>query len=121
VVLMNGSIERLRRFKRLLHFAATHPVVPAMAVLVIGVRPSDPNHKATGYGGMIPLPAAAPAPAHRIDPLLEPRRDARAERGRVLYADGRVDRLTESTAHVSRKVCAKERLVQSRTNPAPNS
>ena len=118
---MNGSIERLRRFTRLLHLAATRPVVPAMLVLVIGVRPSDPNRKATGYGGMIPLPAPAPSSSARIDPLLEPRRDARAERGRVLYADGRVARVTETTAHAARKPCAKERLVQSRTNSAPNS
>jgi hypothetical protein len=118
---MIGSIERLRRFTRLLHLAAMRPIVPAMIVLVIGVRPSDPNRKGTGYGGMIPLPAPAPSSTARIDPLLEPRRDARAERGRVLYADGRVARVTEPTARPSRKTCPSQRLVQSRTNPAPTS
>ena len=108
---MNGSVERLRRFTRLLHLAATRPVVPAMVVLVIGVRPSDPNRKGTGYGGMIPLAAPAPASTPRIDPLLEPRRDARGERGRVLYADGRVARVTETTVRASRKTCSRQRLV----------
>jgi hypothetical protein len=118
---MNGSVERLRRVTRLLHFVATRPMVPAMVVLVIGVRPSDPNRKGTGYGGMIPLPAPAPASTGRIDPLLEPRRDARAERGRVLYADGRVDRVTEPAARPTHKACSNQRLVQSRTNRAPTS
>src|SRR5689334_10467726 len=116
---MTGPNERLPRrvyVTRVLHFAAARPIVPALVVLVIGVRPSDPSRKSTGYGGMLPLPAPATAPATtaRIDPLLEPRHDARAERGRVLYADGRVTRLPlpEQTARAApHKACASQRLV----------
>ena len=121
---MNGSIERLRHLPRLLRLAATRPIIPTMMILVVGVRPSDQKHRETGYGGMIPLPAPATAPSTtaRIDPLLEPRRDERAERGRVLYADGHGARVTEQTARASRKqTCPNQRLVQGRTNPAPNS
>lgn len=122
---MTGPNERLRRLSRVLHFAATRPIVPALVVLVIGVSRSDGDHKSTGYGGMLPLPAPATAPAStaRIDPLLEPRHDARTDRGRVLYADGRVTRMPEQTARVvpRKQVCPNQRLVQGRTAAAPNS
>ncbi len=122
---MIGSIERLRRLRRLLHSAVTLPVVPAMMIIVVGVHSSsDPSRRGTGYGGVLPLPSPVTAPAStaRIDPLLEPRRDVRAERGRVLYADGRAARVTEQTARASRKqTCPSQRLVQGRSNSAPNS
>ncbi|HEY4217278.1 MAG TPA: hypothetical protein VGM67_09070 [Gemmatimonadaceae bacterium] len=82
---MSSSIER---------FWQTIPryqVVP-VAMLVIGIFAADPTHRPTGYGGVLSVPTA-PAPAHAVrpDPLLEQQRhEARAARGRVLYAPGHV-------------------------------
>src|SRR3954462_15535955 len=110
---MVGSIERIWQL------FPKRSVVSAMA-LVVSVNTPDPNHRATGYGGVIPVPgpaaAAAPAPA-RLDPILEQqRRDPRAVRGPVLYAAGHAphDTTAARTAPVRKGPCPDTRVGQGR-------
>lgn len=119
---MIGSIDRFR--PRMLRQLAP------MLLIVVGAPAahSDPVHrKGSGYAGVLPIPSpAATATAtgtnRRLDPLLAPRRDARAERGRVLYAAGHAPRDT-AAAHPKvepKRPCPEERLVQGRTPDGPN-
>jgi hypothetical protein len=101
-----------------------------MMLIVVGAPAahSDPVHrKGSGYAGVLPIPSsAATATAtgtnRRLDPLLAPRHDARAERGRVLYAAGHAPRDTAAARSkaVHKRPCPEERLVQSRTPDGPN-
>jgi hypothetical protein len=110
---MIGSIERFRRL------IPNRPLVPMM-LLVIGVNTTpDPTRKATGYGGILPVPSSPTpaAPAH-VDPLLaQQRRDMRAARGRVLYAPGHAPAAQTPTEHARNEhktPCPEQRVVQSR-------
>jgi len=116
---MAGSIERIWQA------LPTRTTVSAMA-LVITINNPDPTHRATGYGGVVPLPgptAAVSAPAGRVDPLLQQRRDVRAARGRVLYAAGHAPRDTVAprTAQAHKAPCPEQRVGQSRSSGLPNS
>src|SRR3954466_8843672 len=89
---MVGSIERLRRHIQVRHIAP-------MMVLVIGV-PGTPDPIAKrigGTAGVIAIPATVPTPTSGSHGDLFPgdgRPDARADRGRVLYAPGHAPRDT---------------------------
>ena len=81
---MIGLIERcgqqIRRYR---------PTSTFMLVIGLMTVSSDPTRRPTGYGGVLPVPRGTVDGAPlRIDPLLQQRRDLRAERGRVLYAPG---------------------------------
>ncbi len=88
---MVGPIEFVRRLLPL----ANRPLMPAMVlVLCVGAQ-TDPARRATGYGGVLPIPGPTAAPA-AAGPRAEgasvspdPHRDLRASHGRVLYAPGR--------------------------------
>ena len=116
---MIGSIERLRQRVNVRAFA------PAL-LLVVGVptHPDPVGKRATGYAGVLPVPATAATSqtsAARLDPLLDGRRDTRAERGRVLYATGHASHDT-TVAHPRHHPCPDRRIGQ--TNPhatSPNS
>jgi hypothetical protein len=121
---MIRSIERLRRQ------LSVSACAPALLLVVSAPTHPDPvGKRATGYAGVIPVPAATAtsAPSH-LDPLLEGRRDTRAERGRVLYGVGHAPSDT-AVIRTHRRACPAantptpdQRLVQ--TNPrttAPNS
>ena len=120
---MIGSIERIWR---LLTTRPLVPLVPAM-VLVIGIHgPTDPTRRVTGYGGVIPVPGpAAPTPATtgRLDPIADQQhRDARAVRGRVLYAPGRAPHTVVPSRTVHKVPCPEQRVGQGRaTGISPNS
>jgi hypothetical protein len=89
---MMWSIERLRRR---LSVASVMP----LALLIGSVHPTDPMRKNAGggtgtptnrYAGVLPVPSSSidsKAPS-RLDSLLDQHHDARADRGRVLYAAG---------------------------------
>jgi hypothetical protein len=90
---MMWSIERLRRR---LSVASVMP----LALLIGSVHPTDPMRKSAGgggtgtptnrYAGVLPVPSSSidsKAPS-RLDSLLDQHHDARADRGRVLYAAG---------------------------------
>lgn len=115
---MTGSTERnWRKLTR-------HALAP-VTMLIVGLHgPADPARRTTGYGGVLPVPAPAPtspAPAPRPETPDQQRRDHRAARGRVLYADGRAAQPVQA-ARVEHKVqCPERRVVQSRTSSAPNS
>jgi hypothetical protein len=128
---MIGSIVRFRP-------RALRRVGPMM-LIVVGAPTAyldpvhlDPVHrKGSGYAGVLPIPSpAATATAtgtnRRLDPLLDPRRDARTERGRVLYAAGHAPRDTAAvpartkTKVVKKRPCPEERLVQVRTPDGPD-
>jgi hypothetical protein len=116
---MGGSIERIWQA------LPKHTTVSAMA-LVITINNPDPTHRSTGYGGVVPLPgptATMAAPAGRVDPLLQQRRDVRAARGRVLYAAGRAPRDSAShTAQAHKSPCPDQRVGQGRSGGSmPNS
>jgi hypothetical protein len=113
---MIGSIERGWR-------SLTRQSLAPVMMLVVGIHgPVDPMRRTTGYGGVVPVPApATPAVASttRLEPLLDQqRRELRAARGRVLYADGHAPQLAPRT---ERKAQCERRLVAGRANPAPNS
>lgn len=118
---MNAMIERVRRS---LSVRACAPMI--MLVITVPTHHPDPINKRTGYAGVLPVPAAAPtvASAARIDPLLGGKRDARTDRGRVLYAAGHAPRDSANTrsraAH--KTLCPEQRLVESAARTAsPNT
>src|SRR5262252_7612122 len=115
---MIATIEHVwRRLKR-------QPLV-SFAMLVIGVKmPVDPARRTAGSVGVLPVPApTAPATsvARSDQPSDQARRDMRAARGRVLYADGHAPQATSQ--HVERKApCPDRRVGQSKTPSTwPNS
>jgi hypothetical protein len=99
-------------------------IVPLFIVIAGVSAPSDPTRRATGtgYGGVLPVPTPAGpiAITSRIDPLLEPRHDARVLRGRVLYAPGH-EPAAAVTAKAHKAPCPERRLVQGRGPTSPNS
>lgn len=119
---MMQSIERL---KRRVSLASVMPLV----MLVTGTHPNDPVRKSGGtntppnrYVGVVPVPSsshAAPSVSSRLDSLLELHRDARAERGRVLYATGHAPKPVPA-AKPHRGQCT-DRVVSARANSSPNS
>lgn len=114
---MIGSIERLRRL-------GTISRVAPMMLLVIGVptRPDPINKRSGGTAGIIPIPVAASTPATRADVIAsEAHRDARADRGRVLYPDGHATRDTVAARTLHRHPCPDQRVVQGRTPGGPTS
>jgi hypothetical protein len=115
---MTGSIER--GWQRL----TRRSLAPVM-MLVVGVHgPADPTRRPNGYGGVLPVPAPATptvATAARPEPLLDQqRRELRAARGRVLYADGRGSQnIAPRPEH--KTPCPERRVVQNRVSASPNS
>lgn len=120
---MVGSIERLRRQIRVRTFA------PVM-LLAIGVpgTPADPIAKRIGgTAGVIAIPATIPAPStgtHADGLSSDTRRDARAERGRVLYSPGHAprDTVTAVARPIRKQACVDQQAVHARgRGPAPTS
>jgi hypothetical protein len=124
---MFGSISRVLRV------VTARQTVPAI-VLVIGFTLPTDSTRRVGPGGVLPLPIPemigdiAPL-ALQLEPLRDARHDARAERGRVLYAAGRApaarttapDRSVRPTKPCP-SAAARQALVQGRTTgAAPNS
>ena len=112
---MIGSIEHLWRL------IPKRPLVPVM-LLVVGVSATpDPNRRATGYGGVLPVPSAPASPAHVDSLLQQQRRDVRAARGRVLYAPGHAPSMAEAKP-ARKRSCPEQRIVQGRSSStSPNS
>jgi hypothetical protein len=109
---MVGPMERIRR---LLLNRAFVPVV--MLVVCVNVQP-DPTRRATGYGGVLPVPgpnatAAAPSMNKSDTGFVQGRRDARAARGRVLYAPGHAahDTVALRDARTHKTGCPVQRIV----------
>jgi len=115
---MIATIEHL--WRRLMQ----QPLVP-LAMLVISVRvPADPARRTTGYLGVLPVPAPAPTTqsvARNDQPVDQARRELRAARGRVLYAEGHAP--PASSQRVERKAtCADRRVGQTKSSStSPNS
>lgn len=120
VWLMIGSIKHLRAYVRRSELLVAMPV---MLLSVSGPIRHDPINKRSGgarTGGVLPIPAsAAPARPMHLDSLLNGHRDARTERGRVLYAPGHAPR--DSATHMTHKRgCTVQRVVaQIRTQSDP--
>ena len=68
-----------------------------------------------------PTAPAASSTTRSESPLDQQRRELRAARGRVLYADGRAEQLPATPKPEHKLQCPERRVVQSRTNSAPNS
>jgi hypothetical protein len=113
---MIGSIKRICRL------LGTRPLVPVM-MLAIGVHTPDPTRRVTGYGGVMPVPgpsAPAAAPAGRVDPILDQQhREARAVRGRVLYAPGHDPRTSTAPRPVHKGPCPEQRVGQGHAAARP--
>lgn len=115
---MIGSIERGWR-------SLTRQSLAPVMLLVVGIHgPVDPTRRTSGYGGVLPVPApaaASVATTTRPELLLDQqRRDLRAARGRVLYADGHAPQAA-STRTEHKTQCPERRVVQNRAGTAPNS
>lgn len=119
---MVGSIERLRRRIPVRNLAP-------MMLLVIGVPGTDPIAKRIGgTAGVITIPASpASTTGNRGDILPgDARRDARADRGRVLYAPGHAPRDTVTASPTTRptrkQACVEAKAVRGKSrNSAPIS
>ncbi len=123
---MTWSIERL---KRRLSVASVMP----LALLIGSVHnPTDPMRKTGGpggtaptnrYAGVLPVPSSAlntSSGANRLDSLLDQHHDARAERGRVLYAAGHAPK-APAAAKKTRRQCS-DHVASARGNSnTPNS
>lgn len=117
---MVGSIERqLRRIVK-------SPMLPMM-MIVVGVNAPDPNRRNTGYGGVLPVPgptSVSTAAATGLDPMLNAQhREARIQRGRVLYASGHGPTAdTPKAPRTTGKAPCQQRVVQGRsTTASPNT
>lgn len=94
------------------------------AMLVIGIRvPTDPARRTTGYVGVLPVPAPTTTMstvARSDQPVDQARREMRAARGRVLYADGHAP---QSSERAERKAtCTDHRVGQNKSpSSSPNS
>jgi hypothetical protein len=118
---MAGSISRIWRHIRARNIAST-----MLLAIVVPMRPDPIAKRGGGTAVMLPIPGptvTAPATGTRIDPIAEPRRDARADRGRVLYAAGRAPRDTAAAPapRAIRKPCIEQRVGQGRATTSPNS
>ncbi|HXT15939.1 MAG TPA: hypothetical protein VN706_09955 [Gemmatimonadaceae bacterium] len=118
---MIGTIERLRRQMRRTQLLAVAP----MMLIVVGPTHPDPIKHGPGKGGVLPIPSApvAPTSAARMDSLLNGRRGARLERGRILYAPGHAPRDTAAASHTHKRVCphAERVVAQTASAAGPNS
>jgi hypothetical protein len=116
-------IRMLERFRQLAQVRTFAPVV--LLVVSVPTHPDPVGKRATGYAGVIPVPATSisgQTPIAHLDPLLEGHRDTRAERGRVLYAAGHAPRDTSSVARTNRRrPCPEQRVVEAARATAPNS
>lgn len=119
---MVGPIERVRRL------LPKRPMVPVMMLVVCANVQVDPTRRATGYGGVLPIPGptvSPPVAGTRPDPLVEQqRKDQRASRGRVLYAPGRAPHDTSAmhNARAHKAPCTLQRVGQGRgVSPSPTS
>jgi len=124
---MMRSIERLGRR---LSVASVMP----LALLVGTVHNStDPMRKSGGaggngaptnrYAGVLPVPSSSSASAQapsRLDSLLDQHHDARAERGRVLYAAGHAPKAA-TTAKNHRRQCSDHVASARGSSNTPNS
>ena len=116
---MVGSIERqLRRIVK-------SPMMPMM-IIVVGVNAPDPNRRDAGYGGVLPVPGpTSVSTTVAIDPMLNAQhREARIQRGRVLYASDHAPAATtpKSPRSAGRAPCPQQRVVQGRsTTASPNT
>lgn len=123
---MMWSIERLRRR---LSVASVMP----LALLIGSVHyPTDPMRKTAGgggnvtptnrYAGVLPVPSSsidAKAPS-RLDSLLDQHHDARADRGRVLYAAGHAPK-SAAPAKNHHRQCSDHVASARGTSNTPNS
>ena len=124
---MMWSIERLRRR---LSVASVMP----LALLIASVHnPADPMRKVGGgpggsaptkrYAGVLPVPSSSPIASkssNRLDSLLDQHHDARAERGRVLYATGHAPKAPLPAKKVRRQ-CLDHVASARGNNNGPNS
>ena len=124
---MIRSIERLTRR---LSIASVMP----LAIFIGGVHnPADPMRKTGGpgttstsptrYAGVLPVPSSATTVSNspnRLDSLLDAHRDARAERGRVLYAEGH-EHKTTTPAKPHRRQCSDHVASARAGSTQPNS
>lgn len=124
---MMRSIERLTRR---LSVASVMP----LAIFIGGVHnTTDPMRKAgtpgtttpspTRYAGVLPVPSSssiASSSPNRLDSLLDAHRDARAERGRVLYGDGH-EHKAAAPAKTHRRQCADHVASARAGGTSPNS
>lgn len=96
------------------------------AMLVIGIRvPTDPARRTTGYVGVLPVPAPATTTVSTVprsdQPVDQTRREMRAARGRVLYADGHAAQATSQRAE-RKATCTDHRVGQNKSpSSSPNS
>ena len=110
---MVGPMECTRR---LLSNRAFVPVL--MLVVCVNVQP-DPTRRA-GYGGVLPVPGPSAAPiawSSKADSgVVQSHRDARAARGRVLYAPGHTahDTVALRDARTHKNGCPVQRVGQDR-------
>lgn len=100
-------------------------LAPLTALVIGWPLHHDPvGKRATGYAGVLPIPAPrSAAKLLRLDSLLEMRHDTRAERGRVLYSPGRGphDSASAPMHSAGRRVCSGQHLDQTpRPSSAPN-
>jgi len=80
-----------RLVERVLRLVGRPQVASMMMMGIVIVTPADTTKRVPGYGGVLSLPVIVATDTlslnARIDQILD-RRDARADRGRVLYAAG---------------------------------
>ena len=110
-------IGPMGRVRRLLPNRAFVPVL--LLVVCVNLQP-DPTRRATGYGGVLPVPgptAAPTAPSNKADSgFVQSRREGRAARGRVLYAPGHAphDTVALRDARTHKNSCPVQRFGQDR-------
>jgi hypothetical protein len=105
------------------------------AIFIASVHsPADPMRKSNGgnvptsnrYAGVLPVPSSSSIASNtpnRLDSLLDQHHDARAERGRVLYAAGHApaSKAPAAPAKPHRRQCSDHVASARGSNNSPNS
>jgi hypothetical protein len=118
------SIERLRRrlsvasvMPLAIFIGSVHNTTDPMRKTGTGT-PTNPTNR---YAGVIPVPSSGSmvsSSPNRLDSLLDQHRDARAERGRVLYATGHDPKSAAAKPH--RRQCS-DHVASAHSSTSPNS
>ena len=123
-----GECSMVRLIERLRQLVPVRNMAPAV-LLIINLPPHTDStlKRPTGYAGILPVPAVSPSSnlaSARLDPILEGKHDARADRGRVLYAAGHAphDTVATLTRTPHHRPCPEQRLGEAAPRSvAPNS
>jgi hypothetical protein len=128
-VFSRGVWRMMRSIERLGRRLSVASVMPLVLLIASTRNPTDPTRKSGGgsvtptnrYAGVLPVPSSSSKAPNRLDSLLDQHRDARAERGRVLYAAGHAPKAATAPKKIRRQCSDHVASVRGSSSSTPNS